>query len=458
VSYSLKYDQAKNAQVHVRIELMPPKAGPQTLVMPHAIPMGYGGQPYDRFLVDVRAHTDAGSELPVKREEGPRWMVGRLGARVASVEYEVDLAQMERDVLSGGDSSKARPGYVGLLGYSVFAYFEGLEEWPVDLRVDGPKEWPVLLTLAPNAPPARGSTVAWVENFYALADSQIVMGPAVVYERLEGTVPLFVATYAEGVTDPHLLGKLGLDAMERVIAYFGGAPFRHYTIVQEFLKPISSLHQYSLSMEHLESGTFTLDFNGSITATSSESERARAYFTFAHHIAHAWIPKRAYGEGYFPFCWELAPVLDSIWFSEGFAQFAAIDALADALPEAKGRALREQLIEMRFRRNLAELPVFLRRMPLVEVSRVASTRYGEDWRTGRTVFARGGLMAAEMDQKIREQSKGTKRLRDALRHLMEWSAKEKRAFRIEELPRIFKEATGAETGDILEKWLRPMQE
>jgi predicted metalloprotease with PDZ domain len=195
-----------------------------------------------------------------------------------------------------------------------------------------------------------------------------------------------------------------------------------------------------------------------ITSASPESDKTRVLFNFAHHIAHSWIPKRAYGEGYFPFRWELAPVFDSIWFSEGFAQYAAMDALANAFPDADAKQFRERMIELRFQQNLSAMPAFLRQMPLVEVSRIASTRYGEDWRTGRTVFSRGGLMAAAMDARIRERTQSGKGLRDALQHLMAWSAKEKRAFRIEELPTIFKEATGVETRDILEKWLAPIKD
>lgn len=458
MTYGVQYARAGESRIRVSIEMPEPLAGPQTLVMPRAIPMGYGEQPYDRFVGNLKAYGAGDEVLEVERQEGPRWTLGKAGAKLRRVAYAVDLARMEREVMSGGDASKVRAGYAGLLGYSVFAFIEGQEDEPIRLHVEGPKEWPVFSTLAPAAPAARGNMTAEAADFYALADSQIVMGPAVVFGKFDGPVPLFVVTYAEGAADPQLLGKLGLEALQRVNAYFGSAPFRHYSIVQEFLKPISSAHQYSLSMEHLESSTFTLDLERSLTAASNESDQTRVLFNFAHHIAHAWIPKRAYGTGYFPFQWELAPLIDTIWFSEGFAQYAAIVALAETMPEAEGRAYRERMIETRFRKSLGEVPAFLRRMSLVELSRAASTRYGEDFRTGRTVFSRGGLMAAEMDERIRERSQGAKGLRDALRHLMEWSAKNKRAFQIEELPRVFKEATGVETRDILEKWLQPMGE
>jgi predicted metalloprotease with PDZ domain len=181
-------------------------------------------------------------------------------------------------------------------------------------------------------------------------------------------------------------------------------------------------------------------------------------FNIAHHIAHAWIPKRACGENYFPFQWELAPMIDTIWFSEGFGQYAATDALADALPQEQRIAFHERLLDMRFRDTLKAMPAFLKRIPLVELSHTASTLYSVDFRVGRTVFSRGGLMAAEMDALIKEKSQGQKRLRDALRYLVEWSAREKRGFRVEELPEIFQKATGVDTRGVLEKWLAPMPE
>jgi predicted metalloprotease with PDZ domain len=181
-----------------------------------------------------------------------------------------------------------------------------------------------------------------------------------------------------------------------------------------------------------------------------EPQRRRTLFNFTHHLAHAWIPKRAYGEGYFPFSWELAPLIDTIWLSEGFARYVAIEALADAMPEAEGAAYRKAMLES-LQALLAEVPPFIREMPLVELSRVASTRYSEDFRTGKTLFARGALLAAELDLKIRSSSGGRKRFRDAARYLMDWSARNRRGFRVDELPGLFREATGVETREIWQR-------
>jgi predicted metalloprotease with PDZ domain len=458
VSYAVEYREDRPSLISVRIDLPPLPSGPRILVIPRAIPMGYGEQPFDRFVAEVSAYSADGTRLSVERGEGPRWLLGGADSVVARIDYEVDIGRMEQEIVAASDTSKARPGYLSVLGYSVLGYIEGLEEKDVRLEIEVPGSWPVLTTLAPRLPLLKGRASARAPSFYALADSQIVAGPKLAVKELATRPPAFFALYAEGATDIALLGDLAEKALARVIAYFGEAPFEHYTALQELLTPVSERHRYGFSMEHLTSATFYLEKNGGLTASSPESDRTRVLYNFAHHFAHAWIPKRSYGKGYYPFTWELAPVLDTIWFSEGFAQYAAIEAIADALPEAEAKAYREDLLERRFRGSIRSAPEFLRRMPLVELSRVASTRYSEDFRTGRTLFSRGGLMAAAMDDRIRRDTRGARRLRDALRHLVSWSKTHGRAFEIDELPGIFAEATGIDTGDILEAWLSPMEE
>lgn len=439
IAYVLRYSTAGNSLVHVSIALPEEPSSPQTLVMPRAVPMGYGERPYDKFVGNVAAFSANGVALPVTREgDAPRWRVGRA----VRIEYDVDLARMERQILSAADASKVRPGYAGILGYSVFAFLEGKEDRPIRLVVEAPPGWPVLSTLAPAGGDLRAP------NYYALADSQVAMGPKlrVLPIPLSGEVkfPFYLALYAEGPVDEEQIARLAGEAMEKITAYFGSVPFPHYTVHLELLAPISPEHQYFFSMEHLDSASFYLG------KQEGALPEGRTRYNFAHHFAHAWIPKRCYGDGYFPFSWELAPLIDTVWFSEGFAQYAAIAALAASEEE------RQQMLERRFRSTLRDAPAFLRRMNLRDLSLVASSRYGADFRTGSNSFSRGGLMAAEMDDRIRQRTAGKKSLRDALRYLVEWSRKNERAFKIEELPVRFREATGVDTQDILERWLKPL--
>ena len=418
VEYRLRYDGGAKVRVEIQAPLALPE--PRVFVMPRAIPMGYGEQHFDRYL----------EKLDGEREEGPRWRI--RGRRVA---YDVDIQRMEREILSASDTSKVRGGYAGFLGYSIFGYFEGFADRPIRLTIAGPPGWPVVSTLAPAGGELRAA------NFYELADSQIAMGPQLVLTRTPAKTPVYLALYAEQPLDAARLARLAGEAMDRVVAYFGDAPFAHYTVHFEVLQPVSPQHRYGFSMEHLASGTFYL-------SPQDVADDRRARYNLAHHFAHSWIPKRCYGVGYFPFSWELAPVLDSIWFAEGFGQYAAIAALAEDETD------RQAYLDARFRRPLAGMPEFLRAMPLVELSRIGSTRYSEDFRVGRTLFARGGLLAAAIDDRIRERTRNTKSLRDALRALIAWTRREQRAWKIDELAARVRESTGVETADLFAAALR----
>jgi predicted metalloprotease with PDZ domain len=452
ISYRFQYAQAGDAAISVDIAWATPLPETRSLVVPRAIPMGYGEQRYDAFVKDVRVFTADGRSTAPEREEGPRW---RLSAGTTRVTYRVDLRQMEREVRAASDQSRVRDGYLGALGYSVFAYVDGNETRPIRLRVEGPAGWPVFSTLAPAWPISAAAIDARASDFYALADAQIVMGPRAIVRRLTETpVPLYLAAYSEGVVDLDRVGRLATTAFQRVVEYFGTVPFSHYTVHQELLNPLSPEHQYGMSMEHLNSSTYYLAASSGLTSASAAQDEARVLYNFAHHMAHAWVPKRAYGHGYFPFQWEVAPVLDSIWFAEGFGQYAAIKALEAQMPDPA--AYREGLLNRRFRSNLASAPEFLRRLSLVDLSRVASTRYSEDFRIGRLVFSRGGLMAAAIDERIQSESKGAKSLRDALRFMVAWTARERRGFATDELAGLIQKATGVDTSAVIEQWLRPM--
>lgn len=454
VHYAVRYPDAAAGRVEVRLRVEGLAGGRQWFVMPRSIPMGYGEQPFDRFVSVLSAVSGDGVELPVKRADGPRWEVGRAGAVVNTVRYVVDVRAMEREILAASDTSKARPGYLGLLGYSVLGYLEGSEQLPVRLRVEGPAGWPVFSTLAPSVSPGN-RVEARAGGFYQVADSQIAMGPGLVIRRAGGSVPLFLAVYDEAGSIGPVLDRLGLEtaaAMAALVDYLGPAPFPHYTVHLEILKPVSERHSYGFSMEHMDSGTFFLGVDMALSAKTGEGLWLQHRYNFTHHMAHSWIPKRSYPAGYFPHSWELAPVLDTIWLSEGWAQYAAMAALAESLPAGQRDAFVQERLE-RFRGGLRDAPPFLKRMTLAELSRVASTRYASDFRTGRTTFSRGGMMAYEMDEWIRKRSGGKKSFRDGLRSLMG-----KRGYDVEELPGLFLEATGVDVRAVMDRWLGPVVE
>ncbi len=438
---------ATSGRVRIEIALPSPVAAPAAFVMPRGYPGGYSLVPYDGTVDHVTGVAPDGTALAVARDAyGPRWALGKAGQSVARVAYEVDVARMELGIHDAVATSKVRPGYAGFLGYSVFGYVDGEERRPVALEVRAPEGWPVLPTLAPAVPAPVGRASARAPDYDTLADSQVLMGPDMKLSRLPGTIPLVFAAYVEGKADLSLESALARTALDRVQAYFGDVPIRQYTVQLELLRPLAG-HGYGFSQEHVDSGTFSLSVDPAIEVKTGEDARDRKLVNYAHHMAHSWIPKRAYGAGYSPYTWEAPPVLDTIWFNEGFGRYAAVQALADGMPPAEGAAFRARTLA-RLKAILGEAPPFIRKMPLADLSRSASFLYAADFRFGMSTFSRGALMAAEMDERIRAATNGARSLKDGIRALL----RTPQPFRTGDLPDIFRNGTGTDVREILERW------
>ena len=113
-------------------------------------------------------------------------------------------------------------------------------------------------------------------------------------------------------------------------------------------------------------------------------------------------------------------MIDTIWFSEGFAQYAAIMALAAGRADAVGLP-RDEACEIASRGASRKRPnSYGGCRP--SSSPAASTRYASDFRTGSSSFARGGMMAAEMDDLIRARTGG----REEPARRAAWSARVER--------------------------------
>ena len=298
LTYTLSYAAAGDSRVHVSLAADTPLAGPRSLVMPRNYPGGYSVVLYDAFVENVRASSEIGGTVTVARDlDGPRWTIGKRGDAISRIEYDVDVVRMEHDVLSAVETSKVRPRYLGLLGYSVFAFVDGLEATPIDLRATVPRAWPVLSTLAPSVPAPTGTIATSATDYYALADSEILAGPDMQAMKFDGTIPLFVAAYVEGAEDLAEDGQLARTALDRVHAYFGDTPITRYTVHLELLKPLPG-HDYGFSQEHLDSGHLQPGRDRGFPPLNGRGGSHDALMNYAHHMAHSWIPKRAYGEGY----------------------------------------------------------------------------------------------------------------------------------------------------------------
>ncbi|WNH12425.1 hypothetical protein [Thalassobellus suaedae] len=434
VSYLLT-PQADLNKVTIQITFDELSVSDANLVIPRSAPGTYILTNYIAFIDDVVGYTTSGKQLPGMIGDGSFFTFEESNDLLNKVSYTVDIQKMEIDLLDASTSSKARKDYMGLFGYSVFGFIEGLETEAVNLTINTDPSWPIFSTLRPDTNRKYGTDSYEAENYATLVDAQYLLGKGVQVIRVEeAQIPLFVAAYAATTYDLEGIGNTGLLSLQKLADYFGYIPMPHYTLVYEFLKPISERHDYGFNMEHLNSMTAHRDI-------SQEYNPNRDLGTIIHHIGHSWVPLRSWGEGYRPFAWQVAPLIETIWLNEGFIWYVSFQQIFS-----------DEGILNWWKSNMDNAPDFIKNKTLKELSLLGSTQYASDFRIGKNLFSRGALMAYDLDEYIQKQTNGEKSFKDAMLGLLNWSNENQRAFKFNEIESIISQATGVDLSPIWNKW------
>ncbi|WP_437395371.1 hypothetical protein [Flagellimonas lutimaris] len=439
IGYTLDYTPGSD-KINIELEFDTLNADSIKLIIPRSAPGTYILTNYLAFIDDVVGYTTTGKQLSGMIGDGSFFTFGDSNDLLNKVSYTVDIQKMEIDLLDASTSSKARKDYLGLLGYSVFGFIEGLEAEAINLTINTDPSWPIFSTLRPDTDRQYGTDSFEVENYAVLVDAQYLMGEGVLVIRVEeAQIPLFVAAYAATTNDLEGIGNTGLLSLQKLAYYFGYVPMPHYTLVYEFLKPISARHDYGFNMEHLNSMTAHRDI-------TQEYNPSRDLGTILHHMGHSWMPLRSYGEGYRPFAWQVAPLIETIWLNEGFIWYASFQNI-----------LENDGILNWWKSNLDTAPDFIKTKTLKELSLLGSTQYASDFRIGKNLFSRGALLAHDLDVLIQKETKGEKSFKDAMLGLLKWTETNKRAFKYHEIEPIMSESTGVDLSEVWDKWQRPIK-
>jgi len=434
ISYLLnKKADTNKITIQITFDALP--ASEANLVIPRSAPGTYILTNYIAFVDDVVGYSTTGKQLQGMIGDGSFFTFGESNEPLNKVSYTVDIEKMEIDLLDASTSSKAREDYMGLFGYSVFGFIEGMEAEAINLRINTDPSWPIFSTLRPDTDRNFGTDTYEVENYAALVDAQYLLGKGVQVIRVEeAPIPLFVVAYAATADNLEGIGNTGLSSLQKLAEYFGYIPMPHYTIVYEFLEPISARHDYGFNMEHLNSMTAHRDI-------SLEYIPNRDLSTIIHHMGHSWVPLRSWGEGYRPFAWQVAPLIETIWLNEGFIWYVSFQQI-----------LSDEARLNWWKSNIDNAPDFIKTKTLKELSLLGSTQYASDFRIGKNLFSRGALMAYDLDEYIQKQTDGKKSFKDAILGLLNWSKDNQRAFKYNEIEPIMSKATGVDLSLIWNKW------
>ena len=447
LTYQLSYPDTSKKQFFVKIIFKTPLIGPLSFVMPRFIPGDYAGKNYERYISGLEALTTVDSIITLHEDlNGPRWYSPRENKKpIASVRYVVDIDRMEREEATVTEASIIRLGYAGLLNYSIFGFIEGHETEQLTCKISTPVTWPIFSTIAPKANPDKGNYEFTCGNYYQLADGQTLLGPMLRVKEYKGLVPLYIADYSEGEQD--YLDDIGWEAktsLSILNGYFKTIPFANYTVAVQHAKPLPGHEENASAMEHLNSCTLPSDLRNVHPAPLDSAKRFHNIFGILHHMGHAYIPLRCYGDNYKPYVMEFPVFIKTIWFNEGFIWFLCGDAMKD-----------NAWINV-FKSDMEYEPLELKKLGLFGLSELASLQYGDDFRIGIAIASRGANMATEINSYLIEKTKGERSMKNVLRYFYKWAQKEKRPFTVEEFPALLNKAAGIDVSAIYNKWLLPL--
>jgi len=447
LNYHLIYKDSSSSLIKISIQSSAPLTAPFSFIMPRSVPGGYNIFIYDRFIENINALGNDGKKYPMIKDinDAPRWYCNDTSRKILRIEYEINLDKMERRLVAG-DASIIRPGFAGILNYSVFGWIDGTEQQPLVFTAETFTNWAIFSSNQPDLSPAKGSFSFKTANYYTLADGQLFLGTNFRIKEFKAIVPLFIASYCQ-TGDEYLddYGKQGIMSMEILKEYFGEIPFRRYSILLRKALPLEPVSAPALAMEHLQSSTFFGDTSEIRKEPMSQQDILRTIPTYLHHMAHAFIPLRSYGDTYRPYVMEIPPIINNIWFNEGFMWFLPFDTL------------KNERMKTVFHNNTYKTSSIIKKMSLQELSQAASTMYGSDFRLGRAVYSRGALMAIEMNEYLKEKSGGTRSMKDVFRYLYNWSKENKRPFTMEEFPLLINKACNIDLSAIYKKWQLPIE-
>jgi len=428
-------------KIEIELEFDTVSTNTAKLVIPRSGPGTYDLTDYLAFVDNVKGYSVSGKVLKGIVGDGSFFIFNEKDEFLIKISYEVDIKKMESNLLGGFASSKMRENYLGLLGYSVFGFVESFENEAINLKIKTGATWPVFSTLKPSVKRQNGMDSYEIENFALLADAQYLLGSSVqILQVKEAQIPLFIAVYSETPISINEIGRRGLIALNGLSDYFGYIPMPHYTMFYEFLKPFSDRHDYGFYMEHLNSMSASNDLSNPILDYDAQARLGG----IVHHMGHSWLPLRSYGEGYRPFEWQVAPLIETIWLNEGFIWYVSYYHVLK----------NEEILDF-FEKTINTAPEYINRKSLKELSLLGSTQYGMDFRIGKNLFSRGALMAYDLDVIIQKETNGIKSFKDAILGLLKWTEVNQIPFKYDEIEPIMSKSTGVDLSDVWDKWQKP---
>ncbi len=435
IRYTITIAEPDRHTVSVSITFTP-GAATERIAIPAWIPGSYVIRDFARYLGEMSATDETGSDRAIRKVAKGTWELHAEGAESVTVRYNAyaDELTVRTPHVDGS--------HAFLTGANICCYVDGRLDEPVSVSVDLPGGW-ALHTPLESGEDGR----LHADDYDTLADTPFEAGPDLPTHRFEALgVEHTIVCWGAAAVDLDL--RRLADDMRAVVetnaeVFDGRLPYERYL----FILHVSAEGRGGL--EHRTSSVCALPWR----YFDTQDGYREMLGLIAHEHFHAWNVKRIRPRTLGPFDYQSENHTPSLWMAEGVTSY--FDNLACV---QSGRWTRQQYFEA-IAKDIGRL--------LAVPGRRAQSLAGASWdawirlykpdanTANRTVsyYLKGSLVSLALDLTIRQGSDGECGLQHLMRVLWRRFEESGDGFDEEEVPGLIQDATGVDVSAEVAAWV-----
>lgn len=385
-----------------------------------------------RFVKDFKAFDKKGKEISVIKIGENQYQLSEP-KKVKKITYQIAETwdtPVDKNVVYKMCGSSIEKDHVLVNGHCVFGYPKGMQNAPLEIKLEYPAEWQVGTALSKNN---EGNYYA--ENYDKIVDSPILLGRlSKASTTLNGaTVEIYTYSKTDLIKSQDLLNSMS-EMLKSAQAFVVKLPVDRYTFLFHFEDESWGAWEHSYSSEYVfKEQPYTEDYGKRITSTA------------AHEFFHIITPLNIHSEIIEHFNFVTPTASEHLWLYEGTTEWAS------------------DLMQLRY--GLMDPPTFFGQLkeklmadaqydPTCSLSKLALTSFSDEGQKQYgNIYMRGALVAGLLDIRLLELSGGTKGLREVILELSKKYGTQN-SFPEKDIFQIFTQMTYPEIADFFNKYVQ----
>ncbi|MCK6601303.1 MAG: hypothetical protein L6Q77_05710 [Bacteroidetes bacterium] len=435
ISYTVGFSEPNSHLIRISVTVSSHGRKELTFRLPAWRPGRYAIQNYSRLVQEVKAVSENGNSLPVRRESKDAWVVSVPGMEQVTFSY-----RFFANILDAG-STLYTQDEIYINGSNCLVWVEGLQALSPVISFEFPDGWKTATGLKRNQ---NGSFTA--RDYEELIDCPVIISPDLVHEEIKvREIPIHL--WVQGKTNGNL-SRLAKDIGKIAEAQFGFwdgiVPFSEFHFLIHLVD-----YRSGHGVEHRNSTSLVI---GPLTDMPDPNDFSLLLGTASHEFFHAWNVKKLIPADLVPYDLTKEQYTTFLWFSEGFTSYY------DNYLNFKAGLMTEE----GFFREMATQLKSQEQNPGRKITSLSEASF-DSWLTGYSTdgnrnksvnfYGAGELTAFFADLKIRTETGGKKSLRDVMLLLYRETVPSGKGFTRQDLLQAFKTVSGVSFEDFFSRYI-----